>query len=99
MRLGDYGTTLRAQFLDEKGDALDLTSLVTRTILITDPAGTETTFTATIPSGKVATDGQLEYKTLTGDVSTTVGDWTWKARATDSATEFFTTRDFKFTVD
>ena len=79
----DWGTKIVVTVTDDTGTVEDISSATTRSILLTDPSGTETTKSASFTTD--GTDGKIEYTTVNGDIN---ASGTWELQILLSAASF-----------
>lgn len=71
IHVGDIGTALIVHVVDENGDDVDISTATTKTIYLTDPAGTTTAYAASLNT--TGTDGRMKYVTVVGNPTTVPG--------------------------
>lgn len=78
--VGDIGTIFRGTIIDS-GSAIDIQSATVKKIVFVKPDGTEMEKDAAFTTD--GTDGQIEYQTVSGDLSAP-GVWSYYAKITYS---------------
>ena len=80
--LGSAGTVFRATIKDQDNVIVNISGAATKEIIFRSPAGLLKPFAATFVTDGI--DGQIEYKTLAGDIDE-VGTWEWQPHVLISA--------------
>lgn len=73
--LGDVGTVYRATVKDQDNVVVDVSGASTKEIIFRSPTGVLKPFDAAFTTDGI--DGQIEYKTLTGNINEE-GTWEWQ---------------------
>jgi len=93
---GDYGQVIELTILDvDTNAAADVSGYTTaQVIILTDPAGAETTKTAAFKT--TGADGIITYTLANGDIDA-AGNWTARARVTTASAQL-SSEEIQFTV-
>lgn len=83
---GDFGTVIEFTLTDVNGDAVNISDMTTKEMLLKKPAGSLLTKTAVFVTD--GTDGKLQYTTLTGDVNE-AGEWQLQIHVAKTDANFY----------
>ena len=94
IHVGDVGTELVCQLVDQDGDVVDLSAAGTMRIFLGKPGGSVLTKAAVLDTD--GTDGRMKYLTIDGDVDE-AGVWEIQGRAAIGSYRYSTSKG-SFTV-
>lgn len=81
IHVGDVGTELVVQVVDENAAAVDVSAATSLTIFLKQPGENGSVLTKTAVLDTTGTDGKIKYTTVAGDIGTD-GVWTIQGRVT-----------------
>jgi hypothetical protein len=96
IHVGDVGTALIAVFHEANGSIKDISSATLLQIILTDPDGTSTTYTASLTTD--GTDGQAQYVTAATSDLATAGFWWLRGYIEQGGTSKHHSNKVKFQV-
>lgn len=77
VHVGDIGTSLQLNLVDENGTAIDVSAATTKSIVLLSPGGTASTKTAAFVTD--GTNGQIRYVTTAAADLNEAGTWKMQA--------------------
>jgi len=95
IKKNDYGTIFRIAIEDETGAIENVSGATTKEIIFKKPDGKNLTGTAVFTND--GTDGEIEYKTVSGDIDLS-GDWKYQGHIV-TPSGAWRTKELEFTVD
>ena len=87
VHVGDIGTIFRHTVYDQDGDIVDISTADPIKIIFNKPDGSALVKTAELTGD--GTDGQMEYTTITADLSV-AGEWQNQGKVTISGSVWYT---------